>query len=136
MVYFFYPSDAWLHRSKPEIVEMPYESVNKSNEDVDEAYEDSLDVSMPDMTKERYEVLIDKEKVEWLGIAECSVQEAIQRFISKLDSIGVVYQYSDDILDEFMRLESVVAQMKREPKETEKEQDTKTEERSMNLRTR
>ena len=81
---------------------------------------------MSDMTKERYEVLIDKEKVEWLGIAECSVQEAIQRFISKLDSIGVVYQYSDDILDEFMRLESVVAQMKREPKETEKEQDTKT----------
>ena len=95
MVYFFYPSDAWLHRSKPEIVEMPYEPVNKSNEDVDEAYEDSLDVSMPDMTKERYEVLIDKEKVEWLGIAECSVQDVIQRFITKLDSIGVVYRYSD-----------------------------------------
>lgn len=47
--------------------------------------------------------------VEGLGIAECSVQKAIQRFISKLDSIGVVYRYSDDMLDEFMRLESVVA---------------------------
>ena len=40
------------------------------------------------------------------------------------------------MLDEFMRLESVAAQMKREPKETEKEQDTKMEERSINLRTR
>ncbi len=71
-------------------------------------------VESPDMTKERYELLTDKEKVEWLGIAECSVKEAIQRFTSKLDSIGVVYRYSDDMLDEFMRLESVVAQMKRE----------------------
>ena len=44
------------------------------------------------------------------------------------------YRYSDDMLDEFMRLESVAAQMKREPKETEKEQDTKMEERSINLR--
>lgn len=66
---------------------------------------------MSDMTKERYEALTDKEKVEWLGIAECSVQDAIQRFISKLDAIGVVYRYSDDMLGEFMRLESVVAQM-------------------------
>lgn len=65
------------------------------------------------MTRERYEALTDKEKVKWLGIAECSVQDAIQRFISKLDSIGVVFRHSDDMLDEFMRLESVVAQMKR-----------------------
>ena len=71
-------------------------------------------VESPDMTKERYELLTDKEKVEWLGIAECSVKEAIQRFTSKLDSIGVVYRYSDDMLDEFLRLESVVAQMMRE----------------------
>lgn len=66
------------------------------------------------MTKERYEAFTDKEKVEWLEIADCSVQDAIQRFISKLDFIGVVYRYSDEMLDEFMRLESVVAQMKRE----------------------
>lgn len=68
--------------------------------------------------------------MEWLGIAECSVQDAIQRFISKLDTIGVVYRYSDDMLDEFMRLESVVAQMKRE---NEKEQGKKIESKSRSL---
>lgn len=72
--------------------------------------------AIPDMTKERYEVLTDKEKVEWLGIAECSVQDAIQRFISKLDSIGVVYRYSDDMLDEFMRLEAVAGKLHQEQK--------------------
>ena len=119
--------------NEPKIVEMPYEPVNKSHEDVDEAYEDLQDVSMSDMTKECYEALTDKEKVEWLGIAECSVQDAIQRFISKLDSIGVVYRYSDDMLDEFMRLESVVAQIKREEREAEKEQDKKIEPKSRSL---
>jgi len=97
--------------NEPVAVELPYELVNKSHEDVDEAFEDLQDVSMPDITKERYEALTDKEKVEWLEIADCSVQEAIQRFTNKLDSIGVVYRYSDDMLDEFMRLESVVVQM-------------------------
>ena len=86
----------------------------------DFAYEDLQDVFMSDMTKERYEALTDKEKVEWLGIAECSVQDAIQRFISKLDAIGVVYRYSIDMLDEFMRLESVVAQMNKGKKSVEK----------------
>ena len=93
-------------------------------------------VESPDMTKERYELLTDKEKVEWLGIAECSVKEAIQRFTSKLDSIGVVYRYSDDMLDEFMRFESVVTQMKREQKVAETEQVRKAAGGSMNLRTR
>lgn len=128
-----------LHESElveTELVEVTCELVNASTEIVDEEYADSQIYYVPDMTKERYEILTDKEKVEWLGIAECSVQDAIQRFITKLDSIGVVYRYSDDMLDEFMRLESVAAQMKREPKETEKEQDTKMEERSINLRTR
>ena len=50
--------------NEPEIVEMPYEPVNKSNEDVDEAYEDLQDVSMSDMTKERYEALTDEEGTE------------------------------------------------------------------------
>ena len=122
--------------AEPEPVTTPFESINESVEVVDEVYADLQDFAIPDMTKERYEALTDKEKVEWLGIAECSVQDAIQRFINKLDSIGVVYRYSDDMLDEFIRLESVVAQMKRELKETEKEQDTKMEERSINLRTR
>ena len=101
-------------------VEMPYKPINESYEVVDKSYEDLQEYVTPDMTKERYEALTD----EWIGIAECSVQDAIQRFIGKLDSIGVVYRYSDDMLDEFMRLESVVAQMKRE---TEKEQDKKIE---------
>lgn len=57
------------------------------------------------------------------------MQDAIQRFISKLDSIGVVYRYSDNMLDEFMRLESVVAQMKR----NEKEQGSKKKEMSRAL---
>ncbi|MBQ9134756.1 MAG: relaxase/mobilization nuclease domain-containing protein, partial [Lachnospiraceae bacterium] len=90
-------------------VELPYELVNKSHEAVDEAYTELQNFATPAMTKEHYEILTDKEKVEWLGIAECSVQDAIQRFISKLNSIGVVYRYSDDMLDEFMRLESVAA---------------------------
>ena len=97
--------------NEPEVAELSYELINEFYETVDEAYKDLQNVSIPDMTKERYEALTDKEKVEWLGIAECSVQDAIQRFINKLDSIGVVYRYSDDMLDEFMRLESVVAQM-------------------------
>lgn len=50
--------------NEPEIVEMPYEPVNKFNEDVDEAYEDLQDVSMSDMTKERYEALTDEEGTE------------------------------------------------------------------------
>ena len=57
----------------------------------------------------------------------------LPRFISKLDSIGVVYRYSDDMLDEFMRLESVVAQIKREEREAEKEQDKKIEPKSRSL---
>lgn len=94
-----------------EVVGLSYESVNKFHEATEEAYADLQNYVAPDMTKEHYEAFTDKEKVEWLGIADCSVQEAIQIFISKLDSIGVVYRYSDDMLDEFMRLESVVAQM-------------------------
>ena len=125
-----------LDEAEPEPVTMSFEPINESVEVVDEVYADLQDFAIPDMTKECYKALTDKEEVEWLGIAECSVQDAIQRFISKLDSIGVVYRYSDDMLDEFMRLESVVAQMKRELNEPEKEQDRNMEERSMNLQTR
>ena len=111
--------------NEPEVVEPCYEPVNEFMEAVVEGDVNLQKVESPNMTKERYEALRDKEKVEWLGIADCNVQDAIQRFISKLDSIGVVYRYSDDMLDEFMRLESVVAQMKRERREIEKR--TKTE---------
>ena len=103
--------------NESEIVELPYEPANELIEAIVEGEANLQTVEALDMTKERYELLTDKEKVDWLGIAECSVQDAIQRFISKLDSIGVVYRYGDDMLDEFMRLESVVAQMKRGQKE-------------------
>lgn len=112
--------------NEPEVVEPSYEPVNEFMEAVVEGDVNLQKVESPNMTKERYEALTDKEKVEWLGIAECSVQDAIQRFTSKLDSIGVVYRYSDDMLDEFMRLESVVAQMKRE----ERGEQIQREERS------
>jgi len=100
--------------NEQEVVEPSYEPANESMEAIVEEDANLQKDEALDMTKERYEALTDKEKVEWLGIADCSVQEAIQGFISKLDSIGVVYRYSDDMLDEFMRLESVVAQIKRE----------------------
>lgn len=96
-----------------EIVELPYEPANKLIEAIVEGEANLQTVEALDMPKKRCEALTDKQKVEWLGIAGCSVREAIQRFISKLDSIGVVYQYSADMLDEFMKLESVMAQMKR-----------------------
>lgn len=96
------------------VVETSYEPVNEFTQAIVKEDANLKKVEEPDMTKERYETLTDKEKVEWLGIAECSVQDAIQRFMSKLDSIGVVYRYSDDMLDEFMRLESVMVQKQEE----------------------
>ena len=117
--------------NEPEVVEPSYEPVNEFMEAVVEGDVNLQKVESPNMTKERYEALTDKEKVEWLGIADCNVQDAIQRFISKLDSIGVVYRYSDDMLDEFMRLESVVAQMKREEREIEKKPKTEIKTRTL-----
>ncbi len=55
-------------------------------------------VNEPEMTKERYETLTDKEKVEWIGLEDCDVQERIHRFVSKMNSIGIVYKYSADML--------------------------------------
>ena len=115
--------------NEPEAIESSYEPINEYYENVDEAYKDVQNQITSDMTKVRYEALTDKEKVEWLGIAECSVQEAIQRFISKLDSIGIVYRYSDDMLDEFMRLESVVVQMG-QPHNNERRKDDADKKRS------
>lgn len=122
---FFYEAN------EPETIVLPFETVNGSKEPIAEDDANLKKVEEPDMTKERYEALTDKEKVEWLGIADCNVQDAIQRFISKLDSIGVVYRYSDDMLDEFMRLESMVAQMKREEREIEKKPKTEIKTRTL-----
>ena len=68
----------------------------------------------PVMTKEIYLSLTDKEKVEWLGLMDCELSEAIVRFGEKMKGIGIVYKYGDDMLDDFMRLESVAKQMKKE----------------------
>jgi hypothetical protein len=104
--------DEFFHSvNESETIVLPFEMVNESIEPIVEGDENLQKDEALDMTKERYELLTDYGKVEWLGIAECSVQDAIQKFMSKLDSIGVVHRYSDDMLDEFMRLESVVAQM-------------------------
>lgn len=105
---------------------IPKEVLDESQEDTEPIAVEVIEgvpfeISEPEMTKERYEALTDKEKVEWLGIADCGVQERIHRFMSKLDSIGIVYKYSADMLDEFMRLESVVEQKEREEKQLEKE---------------
>lgn len=100
-----------------EIVELPYEPANKLIEAIVEGEANLQTVEALDMPKKRCEALTDKQKVEWLGIAGCSVREAIQRFISKLDSIGVVYQYSADMLDEFIRLEAVSKDKKSEQRE-------------------
>lgn len=51
-----------LDEAKSEPVTMPYEPIDQSVEIVDEAYADLQDFATPDMTKERYEALTDKEK--------------------------------------------------------------------------
>lgn len=126
--------DEFFHSvNEPETIVLPFETVNESIETIVEGDGNLQKAEFPNMTKERYKLLTDKEKVEWLGIAECSVQDAIQRFIIKLDSIGVVYRYSDDMLDEFMRLEAVVAQMRREERAAEEEQERKIEPKKRSL---
>lgn len=47
---------------------MLFESINEAVEVVDEVYADLQSFATLDMTKECYEALTDKEKVEWLGI--------------------------------------------------------------------
>lgn len=86
------------------------------------------EISQPVMTKELYLSLTDKGKVEWLGLSDCNLQEAIAKFGEKTRAIGIVYKYSGDMLDEFMRLEAVMREQKRE--ETRKEE---TEEKVLSL---
>lgn len=59
--------------NEPEVVEPSYESVNEFMEAVVEGDVNLQKVESSNMTKERYEALTDKEKVEWLGIADCNV---------------------------------------------------------------
>lgn len=82
---------------------------NKANLDMDEVKSEKA-VG----TKEWYESLTDKEKVVWLGIMNCSVEEAILHFISKLKSVGIEYSYGAEALEEFMRLENVAEKISKE----------------------
>lgn len=93
-------TEGFAERVAEEVVEETYHPVNE-----------------PEMTKERYETLTDKEKVEWIGLEDCDVQERIHRFVSKMNSIGIVYKYSADMLDEFIRLEAVSKDKKSEQRE-------------------
>ncbi len=70
--------------------------------------------SEPEMTKELYEKLTDKEKVEWFGLLDCKMEKSIPLFISKLESIGIVYEYGKEALEEYLRMETVVAAKRRE----------------------
>lgn len=42
------------------------------------------------------------------------MEESIPLFISKLESIGIVYQYGNDVLKGYLRLEAVVVAERRE----------------------
>lgn len=57
-------------------------------------------------TKEWYESLTDKEKVEWLGISGCDLQTAIHIFLEKMAAMGYADKNSEEMLGEFMGLES------------------------------
>lgn len=94
--------------SEPESVLQPMETEPDLTADV------MKEKAEPVMTKEIYLSLTDKEKVEWLGFLDCELNEAIVRFGEKMKGIGIVYKYGDDMLDDFMRLESVARQMKKE----------------------
>lgn len=67
----------------------------------------------PEMTREIYESLTDKEKAEWIGITSDNTDESIRLFTEKMKELGITYRYSFDMLDEFMRLEEVVSKENR-----------------------
>lgn len=72
-----------------------------------EAIEDTQ-LPEPEMTRELYESLTDKEKSEWIGITPNNTDESIRFFTEKMKEFGINYRYSSDMLDEFMRLEEAV----------------------------
>ena len=82
------------------------------------------------MTREIYESLTDKEKAEWIGITSDNTDESIRLFTEKMKELSINYRYLSEMLDEFMRLESVVAQMKKEEREAEKDRKIESKSRS------
>lgn len=63
----------------------------------------------PEMTRELYASLTDKEKADWIGITPDNTDESIRLFKEKMKILGITYRYSSEMLDEFMRLEEVAS---------------------------
>lgn len=83
------------------------DTVANSKPEFYEAIEDTQ-LPEPEMTRELYESLTDKEKSEWIGITPNNTDESIRFFTEKMKEFGINYRYSSDMLDEFMRLEEAV----------------------------
>ena len=83
------------------------DTVANSKPEFYEAIEDTQ-LPEPEMTRELYESLTDKEKSEWIGITPNNTDESIRLFTEKMKEFGINYRYSSDMLDEFMRLEEAV----------------------------
>lgn len=67
----------------------------------------------PEMTRELYASLTDKEKADWIGITPDNTDESIRLFTEKMKTLGITYRYSSEMLDEFMRLEAAVSKESR-----------------------
>lgn len=67
----------------------------------------------PEMTREIYESLTDKEKAEWIGITSDNTDESIRLFTEKMKELSINYRYLSEMLDEFMRLEEAVSKENR-----------------------
>lgn len=83
------------------------DTVANSKPEFYEAIEDTQ-LPEPEMTRELYESLTDKEKSEWIGITPDNTDESIRLFTEKMKEFGINYRYSSDMLDVFMRLEEAV----------------------------
>lgn len=67
----------------------------------------------PEMTREIYESLTDKEKAEWIGITSDNTDESIRLFTEKMKELSINYRYLSEMLDEFMSLEEVATRENR-----------------------
>lgn len=67
----------------------------------------------PEMTREIYESLTNKEKAEWIGITSDNTDESIRLFTEKMKELSINYRYLSEMLDEFMRLEEAVSKENR-----------------------
>lgn len=84
-------------------------ATDREEESENSLYDDRDEVKSekPVLSKEWYESLTDKEKVEWLGISGCDLQTAIHIFLEKMAAIGYADKNSEEMLEEFMRLEEI-----------------------------